>query len=264
MAVMEKAERERRFGGLNRLFGAHSVDALQQAHVLIAGIGGVGSWCVETLVRSGVGTVTLVDMDHVSTSNINRQLPALNSTLGRSKIEVMAERIKDINTACQVHLIDDFVDRDNIDVFFQKDSNILIDCTDTLSAKVAMVSAAQKFSNKKLFVCGAAGGKRNPLALREGDLAFATHDALLGRLRQELRKNHGWPAGHAGKANKPPKMNVHCFWFAEPTLLPEQWAQDDPLQGLSCAGYGSAMSMTASMGLLAAQRAIDCILANET
>src|SRR5690625_4153282 len=96
----------RRFGGLDRLFGAQSVRKLQQAHVVVAGIGGVGSWCVETLARSGVGALTLIDMDVVSVSNINRQLPALDSTLGRDKIEVMADRIGEINPHCRVHLVD--------------------------------------------------------------------------------------------------------------------------------------------------------------
>jgi|SRR5690625_1944775 len=253
----------RRFGGLDRLFGAQSAQQLQQAHVVVAGIGGVGSWCVETLARSGVGNLCLVDMDHVSESNINRQLPALDSTLGRSKIEVMAERIKGINPQCQLRLVDDFVDADNAEVFFQGATQVVIDCTDMLSAKVALVLAAQKHQHKRLLVCGAAGGKRNPLSLREGDLSLATHDALLARLRQQLRKHHGWPAGQRKSNQRPAKMHVNAFWFAEETIMPPAWAQDDdPLQGLSCSGYGSAMSMTASMGLLAAQRAIDWLLAN--
>lgn len=255
-------DRVRRFGGLDRLFGEGSVALLAQAHVVVAGIGGVGSWCAEALARTGVGTITLVDMDHISRSNINRQLPALESTVGRSKIEVMAERLADINPACQIHLVDDFVGPDNAEAFFAGKQQVVLDCTDAMSAKVALILAAQKHPEKRLFVCGAAGGKTDPLSLRSGDLSIATHDALLSRLRQQLRKHHGWPKGQTGKGKRPPKMGVQCLWFAQETVLPTEWTQDDdPLQGLSCAGYGSAMSLTASMGLLAAQRAIDVLLA---
>lgn len=253
-------DRERRFGGLERLFGAGSVERLAQSHVVVAGIGGVGSWCAEALARTGVGMITLVDMDHVSSSNINRQLPALSSTIGRSKIEVMGERIAEINPACKVRLVDDFVGVDNAEAFFSGDQQVVLDCTDEIAAKVALVLAARKHEDKQLFVCGAAGGKTDPLTLRAGDLSEATHDALLGRLRQQLRRAHGWPAGNAGRGRRAPKMGVQVFWFAQETILPPQWAQDDPLQGLSCSGYGSAMSLTASMGLLAAQRAVDVLL----
>ncbi|HLS16658.1 MAG TPA: ThiF family adenylyltransferase [Paenalcaligenes sp.] len=252
----------RRFGGLDRLFGAQSVRKLQQAHVVVAGIGGVGSWCVETLARSGVGALTLIDMDVVSVSNINRQLPALDSTLGRDKIEVMADRIGEINPHCRVHLVDEFVTAENGAAFFESSAQVVIDCTDDLNAKIALVLAARQQPEKRLLVCGAAGGKRNPLTLTEGDLSLATHDALLARLRQRLRKQHGWPAGPRKSHQRPAKMHIHAVWFAEETVLPPEWTQEqDPLQGLSCAGYGSAMSMTASMGLLVAQRAMDHILA---
>ncbi len=251
----------RRFDGLNRLFGDHSVQKLQQAHVVIAGIGGVGSWCVEALARSGVGQLTLVDMDVVSPSNINRQLPALESTLGRDKIEVMAQRIQDINPDAHVYLVDDFVTADNAAQFFNESVQVVIDCTDDLKAKVALVLAAHKQKAHKLLVCGAAGGKRNPLSLTEGDLSLATHDALLARLRQRLRQQHGWPAGPRKSNQRPAKMHIHAVWFAEETVLPSAWTHTaDSLQGLSCSGYGSAMSMTATMGLLVAQRAIDYVL----
>lgn len=260
--VMNSSEDNlRRFGGLDRLFGDQSVLRLQQAHVVVAGIGGVGSWCVEALARSGIGHLTLVDMDVVSVSNINRQLPALESTLGRDKIQVMAERIREINPHCQIQLVDDFVNADNAPTFFEGTEQVVIDCTDDLNAKIALVLAARTRSDKKLLVCGAAGGKRNPLTLREGDLSLATHDALLSRLRQRLRKQHGWPAGPRKSNQRPAKMHIHAVWFAEETVLPTAWTEaQDPLQGLSCSGYGSAMSMTATMGLLVAQRAIDHVL----
>lgn len=258
-------DRERRFGGLDRLFGAGSVEQLAHSHVVVAGIGGVGSWCAEALVRTGVGNISLIDLDHVSPSNINRQLPALSSTIGRSKIEVMAERLADINPACHIHLVDDFVSPDNAASFFDGSAQVIVDCTDDVTAKIALVLAARQHPEKHLFVCGAAGGKTDPLSLRAGDLSLATHDALLGRLRQQLRRHHGWPAGHSGKGRRTPKMGIQVFWFAQEAVLPEDRLQDrtDRLQGLSCAGYGSAMGMTASMGLLAAQRTVQTILATK-
>lgn len=260
--IMEQIELTRRFGGLDRLFGPGSYDYLAQGRVVIAGLGGVGSWCAEALARSGVGGLTLIDMDHVSTSNINRQLPALSSTVGRSKIQVLAERIEEINPRCQVRLVDDFVDAENAALWFGQSNHVFIDCTDMLAAKVALALAAKKHPQTRLLVCGAAGGKRNPLSLSEGDLARATYDALLASMRQQLRKHHGWPPGGGSGGKKAPPMNIHAFWFAEETVLPPAWSQeDDSLQGLSCSGYGSAVTLTASMGLLAAQRAIDILLA---
>lgn len=257
---------ERRFGGLNRLFGEGSVTKLQDAHIMVAGIGGVGSWCVEALARSGVGQISLIDMDHISESNINRQLPALGSTVGQSKIKAMHQRIVDINPFCRVNMIDDFIEPDNIETLLELKPHVLIDCTDQSEAKIAMILAAKK-SKIKLYVCGAAGGKRNPLALKRGDLSQSTHDAMLAKLRGRLRKAHGFtrPKMTKTKSNRGiPKMGVEVFWLEEPAIMPIAWQTQDPVnapQGLSCAGYGSSVTVTAPMGFAAAQAAIDYVLA---
>lgn len=256
---------ERRFGGLNRLYGANSTHQLQDAHIMVAGIGGVGSWCVEALARSGIGMLTIIDMDHLSESNINRQLPALTSTLGQAKIEAMRERILQINPFCTVHTIDDFVGEENIYELLAAKPQVLIDCTDQASAKCAMIVAARK-TKTKLLVCGAAGGKRNPLALRQGDLSLTTHDALLAKLRTQLRKQHGFAKPVAVKNSKKmrsPKMGIEVFWLEEAAVMPELWqnqTQSTALQGLSCAGYGSSVTVTAPMGFAAAQAAIEFVL----
>lgn len=254
---------ERRFGGLNRLYGEGSVDLLQQTHVMVAGIGGVGSWCVEALARSGVGMLTIIDMDHVSESNINRQLPAVGSTLGQSKIEAMKQRILDINPFCVVCLVDDFVDADNIEQLLESKPEVLIDCTDQADAKIAMILAAKRHKTR-LLVCGAAGGKHNPLMLKRGDLSQSTHDAMLAKLRSRLRKEHGFAKPKVDKV-KPntriPKMGVEVFWVEEAAVMPAAWRQSDTgPQGLSCAGYGSSVTVTAPMGFAAAQAAIDYVL----
>lgn len=265
---VETADVERRFGGLERLYGPETLRRLTGAHVAVAGIGGVGSWCVEALARSGVGQLTLIDMDHVAESNVNRQLHALSETLGQSKINAMAERVRGINPHCRLHLIDDFVTPDNVADVLAQDLDVLVDCTDQANAKIAMILEARR-RKLAIVVCGGAGGKTNVLTLRAGDLTVALNDALLAKLRNTLRRHHGYPKGADanGKALKRvPRMGVRALWFDQPAILPEQWLDPQPrelggvgLQGLSCAGYGSAVAVTASMGMAAAADAIHWI-----
>jgi tRNA A37 threonylcarbamoyladenosine dehydratase len=256
---------QRRFGGLERLYGQGSLQRLGLGHVVVAGIGGVGSWCAEALARCGVGEITLIDLDHISESNINRQLHALTGTLGQSKVDAMAERLQGINPNCRVHRLDDFIGPVNVAEVFAAQPGVVIDCTDQAQAKIAMILEA---GNRRLplVVCGGAGGKTNPLSLRAGDLSQAVNDALLAKLRNTLRRLHGYPkaATQAGKARtRPPKMKVRVLWFDQPAILPAQWSQPDsnaPLQGLSCAGYGSVVSVTAAMGMAAANEAVQWLL----
>lgn len=259
------SDAERRFGGLKRLYGAQSGVALQHAHVAVVGIGGVGSWAAEALARSGVGALTLIDLDHVGESNINRQVHALTETLGQSKIAAMAQRIQSIHPDCRLTLIDDFLTPENVQQLLPAELSIVLDCTDQVAAKIAMVlqSRARK---QALIVCGGAGGKTNSLALQAGDLAEATHDALLARVRNVLRRDHRFAraSNAAGKALKrAPKMGVRVLWVNQPTRLPEVWqqqAEGPALQGLSCAGYGSTVTVTAAMGFAAAAEAVNTIL----
>lgn len=256
------ADLSRRFGGLNRLYGEQALEQLGTAHVAVAGLGGVGSWCVEALARSGVGALTLIDFDHIAESNINRQLHALSSTLGQSKVQAMADRIREINPACRITVVDDFVTPENVNKLFSGPLSALVDCTDQAPAKIAMILDSRR-RKLPLVVCGGAGGKTSPLSLRAGDLSQATHDALLSKLRQTLRRQHGYAraAAQAGKApRRIPRMGVRVLWFDEPVRLPLAWTQDDPLQGLSCAGYGSAVVVTAAMGMAAAAEVIQVIL----
>lgn len=263
------ADYERRFGGLQRLYGARGMQRLAEAHVLVAGIGGVGTWCAEALARSGIGCITLVDLDHISESNINRQLHAVTETIGQSKVEAMAQRIAGINPQCRVHLIDDFVTPQNIGQLFDAGPDVVIDCTDQVSAKIAMILEG-RLRKVPVLVCGGAGGKTDPLSLRAGDVSMASHDALLSRLRNMLRRQHGYPKAslQAGKrARRVPRMGVWALWFEQPVILPAQWtdasstdAGGDALQGLSCAGYGSVVTITASMGMAAANRALALLI----
>lgn len=269
MPDIELIDTERRFGGLERLYGPDSLAQLSRAHIAVAGIGGVGSWCVEALARSGVGRLTLIDLDHVSESNINRQLHALTETLGQSKVDAMAARVQGINPGCRLNLIDDFVTPENVHEVLGQDLSLIIDCTDQASAKIAMILQARK-NKVPIIVCGGAGGKTNTLSLRSSDLSQAVNDALLAKLRNTLRRQHGYPkaSDHAGKPRKRvPKMGVRTLWFDQPALLPTQWQTAEPpelgstgLQGLSCAGYGSLVTVTASMGMAAANEALQWLL----
>lgn len=262
------ADLERRFGGLERLYGPETLRKLVGAHVAVAGIGGVGSWCAEALARSGVGRLTLIDLDHVAESNVNRQLHALTETLGQSKVNAMAARVRGINPHCGLHLVDDFVTPENVAEVLAADLDVLIDCTDQASAKIAMILEGRR-RKLPIVVCGGAGGKTNVLALRAGDLSTSLNDALLAKLRNTLRRHHGYPKGADanGKALKRvPRMGVRALWFDQPAILPEQWVGNQPLelggvglQGLSCAGYGSSVAITASMGMAAAADAIHFI-----
>ena len=259
---------ERRFGGLQRLYGLGGMQKIAAAHVVVAGIGGVGTWSAEALARSGVGTITLVDLDHISESNINRQLHAVSDTIGQSKVVAMTQRIKSINPECIVHVIDDFVTPQNVAGLLDGGADVVIDCTDQVSAKIAMILEGRQ-RKIPVLVCGGAGGKTDPLTLRAGDLSTASHDALLSRLRNMLRRQHGYPKAstpEGKRARRIPRMGVWSLWFEQPVILPEQWTTTpEPvgaagLQGLSCAGYGSVVTVTASMGMAVANHALTLII----
>ncbi|KNY12599.1 heme biosynthesis protein HemY [Achromobacter piechaudii] len=265
------ADLDRRFGGLSRLYGPQAPAHFQRAHVAVAGLGGVGSWTVEALARCGVGALTLIDLDHIAESNVNRQLHALTSTLGQSKVDAMAERVLEINPECRLTRVDDFVSPENVAQVLPGPYTVIIDCTDQAAAKIAMILHARAIG-VPILLCGGAGGKTDPLALRAGDLSAAVNDALLSKLRNKLRREHGFPraSDQNGKALKRvPKMGVHALWFDQPAILPDAWTRptegEDDLgadgqavapQGLSCAGYGSVVTVTAAMGMAAANEAL--------
>ena len=256
------ADSARRFSGLDRLYGAAQAQAVRAAHVVVVGVGGVGSWAAEALARSGVGRITLVDMDHVSESNINRQVHALTPTVGMAKITAMAERIALINPQCQVVGLDDFVDADNWTRLLPADADAVIDACDQVIAKTAMAHWAFK-AGAHFITVGAAGGKRQAHAVTVCDISACTHDPLLAQVRYRLRKFHGAP-----KEGK--KIGVTCVSSAEPisaptvasNAMPESASSDGSnapqTDGtLNCHGYGSLVTVTATFGLCAAGWVID-------
>lgn len=257
--MLETPDLERRFGGLARLYGAEGAANIRSAHVVVVGLGGVGSWAAEALARSGIARLTLIDLDHLAESNINRQIHALSSTLGQSKVQAMRERIADINPACDVRTVEEFVDAANWPAIGQLDtpgSLSVIDACDQVKAKTAM--AAWALQNSANFITvGAAGGKRHAHMVEIDDLALTTHDPLLAQLRYRLRKEHN--------GARKGKMGVNCIFSRESVMQPTPGPQTDDTDAaqtdssLNCHGYGSVVSVTATFGICAAGWLLDKI-----
>ncbi|MBE7368198.1 tRNA threonylcarbamoyladenosine dehydratase [Ramlibacter pallidus] len=245
----ESADLRRRFGGLERLYGMDGAAAIRRAHVAVVGIGGVGSWAAEALARSGVGTLTLVDLDHVAESNINRQVHALDSTVGQAKVLAMRERIAQIHPGCVVHAVEEFAEPSNWPQLLPAGVDAVIDACDELKAKTAMAAWARE--RKALFICcGAAGGKRLAHKVDVDDLALTTHDPLLAQLRYRLRKFHGAP-----KEGK--RIGIACVFSREAVAPPDPSCAIEGDGSLNCHGYGSVVSVTATFGQCAAGWVLD-------
>lgn len=255
---------ERRFAGLNRLYGEQSTGKLAQAHVCVVGVGGVGSWAVEALARCGIGTLTLIDADHVVESNVNRQVQALTDTLGKAKTTALRERIAEINPSCIVHEIDDFIAEDTLELI-PATADVVLDCTDQVRAKLAMIVFCKR-RGQKLLTCGAAGGKMDATCIIQTDIAFAVQDPILAKIRQKLRQMQKSAAGASERKNtKVQKMHVPVLYSNEAIRYPKVDAgicvnSQSSVQGLNCAGFGSSVMVTASFGMVAAQWAVSCVL----
>ena len=246
-AVLDSAaDLERRFGGLRRLYGDAGYTRIRTARIAVVGLGGVGSWAAEALARSGVAALTLIDLDHVAESNINRQAQALGTTLGMAKVQAMRERIADIHPDCDVTAVEAFAAPDNWPAVLPEPVDAVVDACDQVSAKLAM-AAWSIATHTPLVVAGAAGGKRMPQAVEVDDLASVTHDPLLASLRQRLRREHGAP--------RTGKMGVRCVFSREAVQAPVDACEVEG--NLNCHGYGSTVSVTATFGLVLAQLALE-------
>lgn len=240
---------ERRFGGLQRLYGMQGAQHIRRAHVVVVGIGGVGSWVAEALARSGVARLTLVDMDHIAESNINRQIHALTSTTGQSKVEAMKERIALIHPDCQVDTVDEFVTPENWPALLTDQPDALVDACDQVSAKVTLAnwSLRQKIG---FITVGAAGGKRLAHKVDVEDLSKITHDPLLAQVRYRLRKHHAAPKGEK-------RMGVQGVFSREAVAPPDASCAIEGDGSLNCHGYGSVVSVTATFGMCAASEILN-------
>ena len=251
LVAADAPDLERRFGGVRRLYGDAGYARIRAARFAIVGLGGVGSWCAEALARSGVAALTLIDFDHVAESNINRQVQALGATLGRSKVQALAERIADIHPACEVAAVEEFADESNWPALLARPVDGVIDACDQVRAKVAIAAWALRTSSA-LWVVGAAGGRRRPHEVEVDDLGRVTHDALLASVRQRLRKLHG-AEQRAGK------LGVCCVFSRESAAAPAQsgGAGGATDGSLNCHGFGSSVGVTATFGMVAASLALE-------
>ena len=266
--MADDADLERRFGGLKRLYGARGYARVRAARVAVVGLGGVGSWAVEALARSGVAQLVLIDLDHVSESNVNRQIQALGATLGMSKAEALARRIADIHPGCVVHCIEEFADDANWPGLLPIEVDAVIDACDQSKAKLALAAWARRTGTAYVTV-GAAGGKRHAEKVEIEDLHATTHDPLLASLRQRLRSQHGAP--------RTGRIGVRCVFSRESVAPPEpdeavcevgegEGGDVSPAADarrdntLNCHGYGSTVVVTATFGMAAAGEVISQLL----
>lgn len=253
----DEADLERRFGGLARLYGVDGAARIRGAHVVVVGLGGVGSWAAEALARSGVGQLTLIDLDHVAESNINRQVHATSLSVGQSKAQALVERIALIHPGCAVQPIEEFVEPGNWPALLPAPDSVhaVIDCCDQVAAKTAMAAWARQ-RRVPFITVGAAGGKRLAHLVEIDDLAHVTHDPLLAQLRYRLRKHHGAPK--EGKK----KIGVLTVFSREAVAPPDPSCQIAATDGsLNCHGYGSSVAVTATFGMCAAGYLLDKLAA---
>ncbi|WP_456376670.1 tRNA threonylcarbamoyladenosine dehydratase [Thiolapillus sp.] len=239
---------KRRFGGIARLYGDRALDVFSRSHVCVIGIGGVGSWSVECLARSAIGKLALVDMDHVAESNINRQLPAMSDTLGKAKIEVMAERVARINPDAKLGLLDDFITVENVADKITDDFDYVIDCIDNFRVKSALIAHCRR-NHINIVTVGGAGGQVDPTRIRYTDFSRTVQDPLLAKTRYQLRRNYHFPR------NPKRSFGVTAVWSDEPPrCLPESpgVCEGPASSGLNCGGFGSCAAVTAGFGMAAA------------
>lgn len=244
-----KADLERRFGGVSRLYGKEGAEKIFAAHVLVVGIGGVGSWAAEALARSGIGQLTLVDLDVIAESNTNRQIHALDDHYGKAKVVAMAERICLINPSCQVTCVDDFVTEENLNEIFSQSITFAVDAIDQTKIKAAMIAHCRK-QKLPIIVAGAAGGQFDPTRIQISDLSQTTQDPLLARVRSLLRRDYGFTR------DTKKKFSVPAIFSTEQLRYPEAsnscTVEHEAPAGLNCAGFGSSVCVTATFGMVAA------------
>lgn len=250
---------ERRFGGIARLYGAQGLERFKQAHICVIGVGGVGSWVVEALARSAIGAITMIDLDNVAESNINRQIQATSETLGKAKVTALAERIATINPYCKVREVEEFIEPDNLELMIgSQQFDYVIDAIDSVKAKTALIAYCREHQIP-LITIGAAGGQTDPGKIEIRDLSRTEQEPLLALVRKRLRQNFGFPRGMKTKfgidavfsmeALTTPETAEVCVVESDSTNSVDS---SNGISGLNCAGFGSSIVVTASFGLAAA------------
>lgn len=256
----DNVQYDRRFQGTRTLYGTTAVTTFADAHVYVIGVGGVGSWAAEALARTAVGTITLIDLDVLVASNVNRQLPALDSTFGESKIAAMATRIREINPKVTLNLIDDFLTVENVATLLpsrdeakaaiaQGRPMVILDCVDDMNAKLA-IALHCRFNKLKLVCAGGAGGKIDPSQIRVSDLRDSYQDPLLAKLRNKLRHEKGI------NSTLKEKFGIKCVYSTEPPRVDKSCQTG----GLQCGGYGSAVVVTSVVAMIMVSEALQLLI----
>ena len=251
-----------RFAGITRLYGVNEADIIRQLHICVIGIGGVGSWSAEALARSGVGHITLIDHDDIALSNINRQIHTLSNTVDRSKVDVMGERIRQINPECNVVIIDDFITETTLEKYLDQNFDFVIDAIDSIKFKSAMINFCKR--NKiPIITTGGAGGLIDPSKIEIVDLSKTWNDPLAAKVRATLRNKYGF------SKNTKRSFGIPCVFSSEQQRYPKADGSvchaKPGIKGatLDCNfGFGSSSTVTASFGFFAAARAINKALEN--
>lgn len=262
---MEADETMGRFGGIARLYGVDGSARFRAAKVTVVGIGGVGSWAVEALARSGIGTIRMVDLDEICLTNVNRQLHAMDGQFGKQKTAAMAERVRAIHPQCRIEVIENFFTERTIEEVLGGETHVVIDAIDSVKHKALLLAECRE-RDIPVITCGAAGGRREATRIQVADLAFSGKDPLLHQLRKFLRKHHGFPK--VPMKARPERMDITAVFSDEPPMFP------DGRGGVSCernpgadmrlgceTGYGTATHVTACFGLIAAGKALDLLVA---
>lgn len=256
-----------RFGGIARLYGRKALETFLEARVVVVGIGGVGSWTVEALARSGIGMIRMVDLDEICLTNVNRQLHAMDGQFGRQKTTAMEERVRAINPNCEVEVIDGFFTERSVEEVLGGEISGVIDAIDSMKHKALLLAECTR-RGIPVVTCGGAGGKRDPTRIKIRDLAFSGKDALLHQLRKNLRKDHGFPNVLMG--SKPEPMGISAVYSDEPPVYPgkDGGLSCEKPEGadmrLSCeSGYGTATHVTATFGLVAAGAMLEILAGNQ-
>ncbi|MDP8177517.1 tRNA cyclic N6-threonylcarbamoyladenosine(37) synthase TcdA [Pasteurella skyensis] len=245
---------DQRFGGIGRLYTPEGLQKLHQSHICVIGIGGVGSWAVEALARSGIGKITLIDMDDICVTNINRQIHALSGQIGNLKTEAMQERIKLINPECEVQIIDDFLTKDNLSDYLMRGYDYVIDAIDSVQTKAALIAYCKR--NKiKLITTGGAGGQTDPTQIQIADLSKTIQDPLASKVRNILRKEYNF------STNPKRKFGIDCVFSTQPLIFPKMGDGCEVSATMNCAnGFGATTLVTATFGFFAVSRVIDKLL----
>lgn len=245
---------EQRFGGIGRLYTPEGLAKLRQSHVCVIGIGGVGSWAVEALARTGIGKITMIDMDDICVTNINRQIHAMTGTVAQLKTEAMKERVERINPECVVEIIDDFITPENIPEYLNRGYDYVLDAIDSVRTKAALIAYCKR--NKiKLITTGGAGGQTDPSQIQIADLSKTIQDPLAARVRSLLRKEYNF------SQNPKRKFGIDCVFSTQPLIFPKMGEGCEVSATMNCAnGFGAVTMVTATFGFFAVSRLVDKLL----